>query len=242
MGDYVHLWFSALFFKREAFEYQRDRRDSFAHGLVFILLVGLIVALSSIAGEALRYATEPSADAIKNTILNHLQAMPFYGQFSPQGETQFLNGYNRAWETFGSLFVGYPTTVRNLTLTLARVVTTPLSWVIAWLLYGLLAHLVASRGNPHGSLGHGLGTLALATSPQLLNVVTVLPGAEVSGILVGLWTLILNIFAIKSAYRISARRAVTSALFPLLLLLLLFALFACLGFFALISAIQGGRQ
>lgn len=242
MRDYVHLWMSALFLKREAFEYQRDRKNSFAHGLAFIALVGLVVALFGIAGAALRYGTEPNADAVKNVILNHLQGMPFYAQFTPRNESEFLSGYNRVWDTFGSIFVGHPTNAGAFAGLLATSVTTPLLWIIGWLLYGGLAHLIAGRGNPHGSIGRGLGTLALATSPQVLNIVAVLPGASVGGALIGLWTMILNVFAMRTAYRISTSRALVSALFPLLLLLLLLVLFACLGAFALTSAIQGGRR
>jgi hypothetical protein len=242
MPDYFHLWLSALFLKREAFEYQRDRRDSFAHGLAFIVIVGVIVALFGIAGAALRYATEPSADAIKNTVLNHLQGMPFYSQFTPQGEDRFLSGYNRVWDTLGSIFVGHPTNGSDLLPLFASLVTTPLSWVIGWLLYGLFAHLVASRGNPHGSLAHGLGTLALATSPQVLNVVTVLPGASIGGAVVGLWTVILNVFALRTAYRLSTGRAIFSAMFPLLLVLLFLLLLSCVGIFVLSAAIRGGQQ
>jgi hypothetical protein len=242
MRDYFHLWLSALFLRREAYEYQRDRKDSFAHGVAFILVIGIIVALFGIAGAAVRYATEPSADAIKNTVLNHLQAMPFYSQFSSQAERRFLAGYNQVWQAFGSLFVGYPTKATDLALLLAGIITTPLAWIIGWLVYGVLAHLIAGRGNPHGGLAHGLGTLALATSPQLLNVATVLPGAAIGGTVVGVWTLILNVFALRTAYRISTSRAVLAALFPLLLLILVAALFACVGILALSAAIQGGRR
>ena len=242
MRDYFHLWLGALFLKREAYEYQRDRRDSFAHGLAFILAAGVVVAFFGIAGEALRYATSPSADAFKNTVLNHLQAMPFYSQFTPQGEEQFLTSYNMIWGTLGRLFVGYPTSARDLAILFASLITTPLAWVIGWLIYGVLAHVIASRGNPHAGLGHGLGTLALATSPQVLNIVAVLPGANISGSIIALWTIILNVFALRTAYRISTPRAVFSALFPLLLLLLLLILFACVGFFGLSALIQGGRR
>jgi hypothetical protein len=242
MRDYWHLWQSALFLKREAYEYQRDRRDSFAHGLAFIILVGILVGLFGIVGAGLRYATEPSADAIKNTVLNHLQAMPFYSEFGSQGERQFLSGYNQVWAALGSLFVGYPTNAGDLITLLISPITTPLLWVIGWLIYGVLAHLITGRGNPHSSLAHGLGTLALATSPQMLNVVTFLPGANVGGVMLGLWTFILNVFALRTAYRVSTRRAVFAAVFPLVLLLLLLILFACVGFLALGAAIRGGQR
>lgn len=242
MRDYFHLWQSALFFKREAYEYQRDRKDSFAHGLTFIVVLGVLVGLFGIAGAALRYATEPSADAVKNTVLNHLQAMPFYSQFTHDSERQFLSGYNQVWQAIGSLFMGYPTNFTSLLILLAGVVTTPLSWIVGWLVYGLLAHLIAGRGNPQASLAHGLGTLALATAPQALNIVTILPAGAISGPIIGLWTMIANVLALRAAYRISTRRAIGAAIFPLLLLLILLAIFACIGFFALISYLQGVRR
>ncbi len=242
MRDYWHLWLSGLFLKREAYEYQRERRDSFAHGLAFIAVVGIVVGLFGIAGAAFRYATQPSADAIKNVVLNHLQAMPFYTQMGSIAQGQFLTGYNQVWATLGSRFVGYPTNGRDLIALLASPITTPLLLVIGWLIYGVLAHLIAASGNPHSSLAHGLGTLALATSPQALNVVTVLPGASISGVMIGLWTFILNVYALRTAYRISTPRAITAAIFPLLLLLLLLILFACVGFFLLTAAIRGGQR
>jgi hypothetical protein len=241
MTDYWHLWLGALFLKREAYEYQRDRRDSFAHGLLFIVLVGVLVGLFGIAGAGLRYASGPSAVAVKNVVLNHLQAMPFYDQMGSSAQQQFLTGYERTWAALGSLFMGYPTNAGDLVSLLAGIITTPLAWIIGWLFYGLLAHLIASRGNPHSSLAHGLGTLALATSPQALNVINVLPGASVGGLVLALWTLILNVFALRTAYRVSTRRAIGAALFPLLLLLLLLLLFLCLGLFALVAVIRGGR-
>jgi hypothetical protein len=242
MGDYFHLWLSALFLKREAYEYQRDRNDSFAHGLAFIVILGVIVALFGIVGAALRYASDPTADAIKNTVLNHLQAMPLYSRFTPQGEDRFISGYNRVWDTLGSLFVGHPTKGSDLLPLFAGLVASPLSWVIGWLLYGTAAHLVASRGNPHSSLAHGLGTLALATSPQVLNAVAVLPGASIGATVIGLWTVILNVFALRTAYRVSTSRAVFSAILPLLLLLVLLVLLGFVAFLALSVAFRGGQR
>lgn len=242
MRNYIHLWQSALFFKREAFEYQRDRKDSFAHGLAFIVAVALLVALSGIAAAALRYATEPSSDAVKNTVLNHLQAMPFYSQFTTQAERQFLSGYDQVWQNLGSLIMGYPTNTSAVLVLLMSLVTTPLSWIVGWLLYGVFAHVIAGRANPHASLAQGLGALALATAPQALNVITVLPGGSISAPIIGLWSMIANVLALRAAYRISSRRAVGAALFPLLLLLIILAVLACIGFFVLTAAVQGVRR
>src|SRR5919202_6205568 len=95
--DLWHTWLSALFLRHEVYEYQRERRNPFAHGLLFIIVLGALLALFGILGSGLRYATEPRAEAIRSVVLTHLQAMPFYAQFTPQAETQFLSGYDQTW-------------------------------------------------------------------------------------------------------------------------------------------------
>ncbi len=244
MADYWQLFVGALFLKREAYEYQRERKDSFAHGLLFIVLIGVAVALAGIGGGALRYAKSPSVDAVKNVVLNHLQAMPFYSQsfqLSPSAERQFLDGYDLVWQNLGSTFMGYPVNTTGWALLLASVVTTPLLWLIAWLIYGWLAHLIARRGALHIGLNQALGTLALATAPQALAVVGVLPQAGPNPLVLSLWTMILNVFALRTAYRLSTPRAIWAALFPILLLLILLILFACIGIAVLPAAVRGGR-
>ncbi len=245
MANYWQLWLGALFLKREAFEYQRDRRDSFAHGLLFIVLIGVVVAGAGIVGAALRYASGPNADAVKNTVLTHLQAMPFYTQSiqtDPRIESEFLSGYNRVWANLGGAFMGYPTTGAGVFLLLLGLLTVPLGWLLGWLIYGVLAHVIASRNNPEATLAHGLGTLALATAPQLLNVVSILPLAGVSSVALGVWTLVLNVFALRTAYRVSTGQAIWAALFPLLLLLILASFFLCLLLLLIVPiAATGGR-
>ncbi len=243
MADYWHLMVGALFLRREAYEYQRDRKDSFAHGLLLIVLIGVLVALAGIVGAALRYASSPSADAIKNTVLTHLQAMPFYSQMIqpfPQVEQQFLSGYNQFWENFGGVLLGFPTNTQGWSLLIAGIITTPVLWIILWIIYGALAHLIASRGAAHIEFTHVLGTLALATTPQIFSVVALFPDGGASMIALWLWSLILNGMALQTAYRISTRRAIWAALFPLLVLLVILIVVGVFGFMGLVSALRGG--
>ncbi len=246
MADYWHLWLGGLFLKPEAYVYQRDRRNPLAHGLLFIIVIGVIVALAGILGAGLRFAFSPNADAVKNTVLNHLEAMPFYTTMAPAAQIQFQAGYDNFWNNFGGALLGYPINGGDLGRLLATIVTTPLFWIIGWLVYGLLVHLVArGRAHPEHYLASALGTIALATSPQLLNVVSFLPNAGVSGIVLGLWTMICNVFAIRTAYRLTTAHAIWAALFPLLLLLIVLIVLSCIGTFgfgALLSAlVKGGR-
>jgi hypothetical protein len=236
------LWLSALFLRHESYEYQRDRRNPFAHGLLFVIVLGVILALFGIAGSGLRYATAPRSEAIKNVVLTHLQAMPFYENFSSAQQQQFDRGYNQWWEQYGDTFAGYPTDAAGFARSLATVVTTPIGLAIGWLIYGLLAHLIARSASPHTSLPEGLAALALATSPQLLNVISFLPSAGVSGVTVALWTLLCNFVALRTAYRLSTGRAVGATLFPYLLALLIVLLLLCIGFLAIVGLVRGGQR
>ncbi|MGE5139887.1 MAG: YIP1 family protein [Rudaea sp.] len=226
MVDLWHLWLGALFLKREAYEYQRDRKDTFAHGLLFVTLVGLLTALAALAGALLRFAAGPNADAVKNVVLTHLQAMPFYTQSIlpyPKVESQFLSGYNQTWDLLGSTFMGYPTNQGGWAALLAGVVVIPLILIVVWLVYGFLVHLVASRANPNTGLARGLGTLALAISPQAINLLGILPRSGLSVPVLGLWGIVLSVFAVRTAYGTSTGRSIWAVVFPLLLLLLLTA-------------------
>lgn len=241
MHDYWHLFLGALFLRRESYEYQRDRTRPFAHGLTFVVIIGLLVAVAGILGAGLRYASLPNSDAIQNIVLKHLQAMPFYGDMTTAAQAQFLSTYNQIWNNFGGAFFGYPTTSAGLAQLLVTIVTTPLSLVVGWLVYSVLVHLVARGVNKQVSLAEGMGTLALATSPQLLTVLDVFPGVMATSAVITLWSLILSTFAVRTTYRTSTGRAIFAALFPLLLFLIPAFLLLCCGLFALAGA-AGGRR
>lgn len=241
MRDYWHLFLGALFLRRESYEYQRDRMRPFAHGLTFVVLIGLLVAVAGILGAALRYASFPNSDAIENIVLKHLQAMPFYADLSSVAQTRFLDGYAETWNRLGSVFLGYPTSSGGLAQLLLTIVTTPLSLVIGWLIYSALVHLVARGVNKQVSLAEGMGTLALATSPQLLTVLDIFPGVMVTGAVITLWSLICSTFAVRTTYHTSTGRAIFAALFPVVLFLLSALLLLCCGLFALAGA-AGGRR
>lgn len=240
MRSLLHLWLRGLFLQDEVYAYQRDRKNPFGAGLVFIVGVGVISALAGIMGAALRYAASPPFEAIKNTVLVHLQAMPFYLEFSPSAERQFLQGYEQVWDYLGSVFVGYPTGAAGWAMLLANVITVPLAMVIVWVIYGALVHLVGHGWNRETSYPELLAPLSLAAAPQALTVLNLLPGAGVDGTVVALWTLICNVVAVRVAYQTTTRRAIWGAVFPILLLILLLFLLGAVGI-GLLRAGLGAR-
>lgn len=241
---YIELWLGAMFLKQEAYTYERDQKNPFGNGLIYIAIIGVLVALAGIVGTGLRYATLPSVDAIKNTVLVHLQAMPFYESLSANGLAMFEQQFNQNWNQFGSRYLGYPTDTNGFIGLMLTVLTIPLGYFIGWLIYGALVHVVARGWNPETSFAELLAPLALATSPQLLSVLMLFPNSGLSGVAISLWTLICNIVAIRVAYQTTTRRAVWAALFPILLLVVLLAVLVCAGLALLIplSRTVGGAQ
>lgn len=236
---YAELWMGGMFLQDEAFVYMRERRNPLASGMLYVVLVGVLVGLADILGGLARYATSPSLDAIKNTVLVHLQAMPFYETMGPVGQRSFDAGYNDAWNLFGSLFVGYPNTPAEFALLFLSVLTTPLGLIISWLVYGALVHVLARNWNAEISFAEILGPLALAVSPQLLTVLNVFPNVEISSWVAFFWFLVCAITAIRVTYHTTTSNAFRAALFPILVLILIVVVLLVL---ALILIVAGGRQ
>jgi hypothetical protein len=237
MKRYWQLWFNSLFMNQATFDEMSGERYAFAHGLTFIVIIGALVGISRVVGAAIRYGFAPPVDQIKNTVLLHLESMPWYIQMadSEAFTRQFASGYDLWWRLFGDRVVPNP----FAPLTLASPLTVPVALGLVWLVYGVLVHLFARLVGGQGNLGHGLGTLALATSPQLLNILSFFPGLTLGTGLVGLWSLALNYVAVKTNYRLSVGRAVVVVILPLALLVLASLIFAWIGIALL--ARMGGR-
>lgn len=241
---FIALWLGAMFLKTESYTYVRNLKNPFGNGLTYIATIGVLTALAGILGTGLRYATSPTLEGIKNTVLVHLQAMPFYEAFSSGVQDSFNRGFETFWGQFGTFLVGYPTNAAGFVTLTLTVLTTPLGLVISWLIYGALVHLVARGWNRETSFGELLAPLALATSPYLLNLLMFLPSGNVSGLVVSLWTFICNVFAIRIAYQTTTRRALWGALFPILLFIVLLVLLLILAIAVVVplSRTVGGPQ
>ncbi len=244
MKRYWHMWFGALFMKQTTFDAMSEERYAFAHGFTFIVIVGALAGLARIVGAFLQYTFSPPVDQIKNTVLLHLERMPWYLQLAnPELASparggfaqQFSTGYEQWWRTFGDFVVPNPYSFA----TLSSVVTLPLYFALTWLFYGAVVHWLARRFGSEGTLGFGLGTLALATAPQIVSALTFLPQFEIGGGLVALWTMLLNYIAVRTNYRLSAGRAFFVTFLPLVVFALILIILVVIGIALLPRA--GGR-
>ena len=109
LTHFWELWRGAMFLKREVYSYERDQKNHFGNGLLYIAVIGVVIALAGILGAGLRYATLPNVDAIKNTVLVNLEAMPFYtlgdtaaqARFEQQRIRLYLGGRDLFWRAPG---------------------------------------------------------------------------------------------------------------------------------------------
>lgn len=232
------LW-DALFLQHSAYEDLRKDNNPFVEGLFIVVVVGVTVAVASAIGAALEWASSPNLAELQQVILSHLQRMPWWETArlaNPQFDQQFMQAWTAIWQTVGSLS---PSPLAAA----AGIVTRPLGMVVGWLVFGVLAYVVARLLGGTGTLNQTLGTTALATAPQLLLVFTALPFVAVAG--VGTWTLLCRYMALRTAHELTWPRAVWATILPPLVIALvvsLIAFFAALVFGAALAALIGGMQ
>jgi hypothetical protein len=211
----------AFLLREEVYAGMRDDAQRIRRALILIVVVGLLVGVAGGLGRLAEWAFSPPMDKMQAIILGHLQAMPWYAEISrnPQAVEMFQQQYNLGWQ-IAKAVVPSPSA-------LLGIITTPLSFLFVWLIYGLAVHVSARILGGQGSVGQTLACTALAVAPQLLNVITVLPFATAAG--VSTWTLVCNFYAIRSAHGLTGWRALVATLLPLVLAILVGALFACGG-------------
>jgi hypothetical protein len=239
ISRYAGLVIGALFLRTQAYEEMREARSPVLTGLVIIVVVGVIVALVALVGTALEWASTPNLAAIQEVVYEGITQMPWYEEtlrVMPGYDETFRQYYDLGWNlarTFGANSPGSA---------LGNVVLTPLGLIVAWLVYGLLAHVVARLLKGEGNLAQTLGCTALAVAPQVLKVAELVPYVALGGV-IGTWTLICRYLALKQAHSFSWGRAFWATVLPLLILWVVGLILVGLGvlvFATLASMLFGG--
>lgn len=207
------LW-DALFLQRDAYARMRDDDNPFVEGLFVLVVLGVTLGLLGIVGATLEWASTPNIGDIRDAVLTNLQTMGWWQflQQDPQVEATWYQIWNAIWDASAAMA---PSPARSL----LGIVAVPLGLIIAWLIYGLLAHLFARLLGGLGTLNQTLGATALAAAPQLLNVLTVLPFVVIFSL--GTWTLLCNYMALRTVHGLNWQRSVAAALLPSVVLVLL---------------------
>jgi hypothetical protein len=120
----------------------------------------------------------------------------------------FLQSWDAGWRVFPALF-GAPDPVRGA----ANILIMPVSAVLGWLVYGLLAYAFARLFKGTGTLAQTLGATALAYTPWLFYGLGVIPFFVVGGV-IGTWQLICRYKAVRSTHHLSWGSAFWATLLP----------------------------
>ncbi len=233
---YLRLAWDALLLRDRAYEEMRASTGPFVRGLILIVLVALVFSIPAVVGKGLERLTSPDPGRIQEAVRQGLAEMPWYRQSaaaSPQFEQSFRQGYDTWWQVFGPMLFPNPLQAA------LGVILNPIGLVIGWLIYGFLAFLFARLLGGQGNLGQTYGTTALAVSPQLLGVISVLPYVTVPGLTT--WSVVCNYLALKHAHRLSPGRAFWATVLPYLFLLLVVVLLGALVAALVVIATRGGR-
>jgi hypothetical protein len=226
------LW-NALFLDDQAYATMRDNKNPVRKGLVILIILGLAIALAGIIGTTLEWASGPSMDAIRETVWELYQQSPWWQfmEVEPEALEMFTQVWDQMWQIMGYVI---PTPVSSLSALIFK----PLGLIIAWLIFGLLAHLFARMLGGSANLGQTLGATSLAAAPQLLLLLTVLPFVVVAGITT--WTLLCRYMAIRVTHDLSWARAMWVVLLPNIVLFVIVFLLALMGGVIAGSLIAGG--
>ncbi len=201
-SGYIRMVAGALLLRDEIFHKLADDSRPFARGLIFILLIGVIVALVSVVGTVLTEWTSPDMLSIRSTVEAWMDEMPWREQI-PQNAIDEVDAamdqqFEFVWRIINTVM---PSTAKAI----AGIVVQPLAMVLVWLVFGMLAYLVAKALDGSGTLAQTYGATSLAAAPYLLGVVHVLPYVQASGL--GVWALICAYLGVKHAHQLTPGRA-----------------------------------
>jgi len=174
---------------------------------------GLLIALVGLVGGTLEWASSPNLNDVQETVRQNLEQMPWYDQMYREGGDEavamFRQIYDMNWRIVKALA---PSPAGSL----LGLVTKPLGLILNWLIFGVIAYLLARLLGGTGNLSQTLGATALAAAPQLLNVLAALPFVAAAG--VGAWVMLCRYMALRTVHELSWQRAVVATILPPILI------------------------
>ena len=199
-------------------------RQGFRMLTALYLITGVVISV----GLVFHYLTLPQVELIQSEVSELLFGSSFYAQLAveqPAVAAVVNLGYSLAWY-LTRLRIGYPT-ANDIWLT-------PLSlWgmgLFNWVTFAVFGELIGRKLGGQAPRRAFWGALAVANAPQLLTVLSIIPGLVVpSGLLWG-WTLLTSYQAVRSTYpQLNWRRCLSTTL----------AMYALHYFFIFLSIILG---
>ena len=233
LQEVLRLIGRGLFLEPAAYDEAADSDNPFVEGLFLVILIGVVIAVAGVIGQAIGWAMTPDLGEIKQIVYDGLLQSPLFELMRENAEAfaQFKQNYDQGWQ-IAEFFSP------NMTNVFVGLFLAPLGLLIAWLWFALIAQAVAKMLGGNGSLQETLGATALALTPALLNVFGVIPTVTIAA--VGIWTLLARYVAVRRVHEnLTWGRSLVAVVSPMILSWLLLILLGILFAF-LMSATIGG--
>lgn len=229
------LALGGLLLDPRAFQSQRDDPAGLRRGALLVAMVGLLVGIAGWLGNLGEYLTQPSPDAIRQTLYEGVLRLPLYQSLvaaAPELGVAINEAFGQAQ---GGGVMGAGPLQDALFLVLA-----PLFALLVWFIVGSIVHIAARAFGGEAGFHQTLACTALASGANLLALVQLVPYAQVAATTT--LALIATYVAVRESHRLPPWRSFWAvSLGPLLLALLGAGIFCCV-LFLLVSAAGGAAQ
>ncbi len=210
--SYPELVGKALVLEGEPFITMVDDDDPWLEGLFLVVVLGLLIGTAKFVGGLLLTISLPPSDVMLETLALTWRQIADPLNLGAGGET--VEAFLRQQWNLAALLLGYGGGWARLLV----FIVVPTFFIAQWLLYGLIGHGIARVLGGSASLNETLGATALVVAPQILLVFEIVPFATVSGVLIGVWSLLIAYRALQIAHDLPWQKAAWAALLPLAIL------------------------
>lgn len=253
MNSVLLLMRDAALLRQPALEAFRDRQDAMKRGLAILLacflIAGSVVGLINLVSQVRPFDAE-QADQIRQQFSQSFDQMEFYGTLDPNAQV-FLDQFTQDFEKglrmgveIASLPTALPKGIAGFFVALGGWLTTAFGQLMAFLAYGIWVLLFAKLLGGNGGVDRFFGLTALFAVPNLLGIFAPIPCVGPMIALVGsIWGIVVYVKAVQVSQRITIGRAITAALLPAVILIVVAVIVAFLGMigvFAMVSQSVGG--
>ena len=210
--NYPQLIGKALVLEGEPFIIMTDDDNPWVEGVFLIVVLGLLVGLAQFIGGLLLTASLPPSNAMLEALVQGWRQL---WETAAPGSAMAEAAIRTQWGAFAAM-VGFSGGWARLLVFIAI----PAALLAHWLFYGLIGYGLARLFGGQASLNQTLGATALLVAPQVLLLFKIVPFVSVSGILIGVWSLLIVYRALQIAHELPWQKALWAAvLAPLTLLL-----------------------
>jgi hypothetical protein len=230
VGEMLQLARGALSLDTQTFVAQREARDTFRKGVLFIVVITLLAGSLSLIVSTVKGFLPPRWDAQRDEVEDQISQVFKFLPFEMDAKTErMIVGSIEAGLDIGFEIAQLPTPlprpVKDFLQALGGWVTAPLLRLGRWMGYAFWVLLVAKLLGGRATLSQMLGCTALYVAPRILTILQVIPClGPILAFVAFVWGLVIYIKATAVANELGPGRALLAAILPAAVLIGLISL------------------